>query len=131
MKALRAALPIAFGLLATTGAMAQFADPNIALVGPSGAITCRDFTLMSSHQREVAVRRFNGLAPAMSLATPLPGIGAPMSKSEQRSSAKQATVTPLTAAAVVSACQAASASENMRGADSSANSGVSTAVSRG
>ncbi len=123
MNAIRAALPIAFAMLATTGAMAQFADPNIALSGSAGAMTCGQFTHLSPRHRDAIVRQLNTSAPPMSLAAPPAGFGTPAGagKGRHRSTIIQAPIAPLAAGAIVSACSAVSPTETLRNAYSRAN----------
>ena len=116
-----ACLAVGFGLLSATASSAQ-SDPNVALAGRDGSMTCALFTSMSPGHRAAIVRGLNNSAPPVSIAGSLGGLLAPRREHKMIAENTSPNVS-LTAGALVAACEAASPGESLRSAYDAFGSG--------
>ncbi len=119
MRGIRfALLPFALCLLTAPPALAQFANPEVALAGAAGAMTCGQFTHLSPRHRDSIVRQLNISAPPQTLAQPLVS-SANNGRGRGRHHITVQVPPPqnqLTAGILVAACQAVTASDSLRSA---------------
>ncbi len=114
-----AMLPVALCLLTAAPALAQFANPEVALAGAAGAMTCGEFSHLSPGHRDSIVRQLNVSAPPQTLAPAIPSPSVTTRGRSRRHVTSDVTTslqTPLSAGILVAACQASVASESLRAA---------------